>query len=142
VTRLLKENGIEPTVIDLNMDAIRELRELGVRGIYGDASHRDTLEAAGIGQSATLILTSAGMAHSEDVIRLALEVNPNVQVLARTSYLREIPALKRAGASQVFAGESEVALAFNESILQRLGATADQMDRERTRVHEELFGPQ
>ena len=54
--------------------------------------------------------------------------------------LRDLPELTRAGADTVFTGEGEVALAFVESILDRLGATADQIDRERDRAHRELFG--
>jgi CPA2 family monovalent cation:H+ antiporter-2 len=38
----------------------------------------------------------------------------------------------------VFSGEAEVALAFTEAILGRLGATAEQIDRERERVRTEL----
>ena len=33
-----------------------------------------------------------------------------------------------------------MALAFIEDILDRLGATAEQIDRERARAHDELFG--
>ena len=141
VARLMKDNGVEPTFIELNMDTVRGLREQQVRGVYGDASNRNTLEQAGMRTADTLILTSAGMSQTEDVIRLARELNPSVHVLARTAYLRDVDALKRAGANQVFAGESEIALAFTESILTRLGATADQIDRERKRVHEDLLGP-
>ena len=43
------------------------------------------------------------------------------------------------GAEQVFAGEGEVALAMTEAVLRRLGATPDQIDRERARVREELM---
>jgi CPA2 family monovalent cation:H+ antiporter-2 len=49
--------------------------------------------------------------------------------------------LRKAGAEQVFSGEGEVALAMTEAVLRRLGATPDQIDRERRRLHEELFGP-
>ncbi len=59
-------------------------------------------------------------------------------MLARTAYIREQAALRRAGADVVLSGEAEVALALAESILSRLGATAEQIDRERARVHAEL----
>jgi len=59
-------------------------------------------------------------------------------VLARASYLRETAALRAAGADEVFSGEGEVALAFTAAILARLGATAEQLDRERARIHAEL----
>ena len=44
------------------------------------------------------------------------------------------------GADHVFTGEAEVALSLIETILGRLGATAEQIDRERERAHRELFG--
>ena len=140
VARMLKENGIEPTVIEINIDTVRELRDSGADAVYGDATKPDTLAEAGIATADNLILTSAGMANSEEVIRAAREANPKVRVLARASYLRDLPGLRRAGADTVFTGEGEVALAFVEEMLERLGATAEQIDRERDRAHGELFG--
>ncbi len=137
--RLLKDNGIEPSIIELNMDTVRELREGGIQAVYGDASHRATLEEAGLADARHLILT-ADVGNSEDVIREARDMNRQIHVLARTNHLRGLAALRAAGAEGVFSGEAEVALAMTEAILQRLGATAEQVDRERERVHSELLG--
>jgi CPA2 family monovalent cation:H+ antiporter-2 len=139
VTRLLRENGVAPAVIELNMETVRELREEGVLAVYGDAGQADTLRAAQIDHAASLIL-SADMGDSREAIRLAREMNPAIRVLARTAYLRQRRDLETAGADAVFAGEGEVALALTEAILSRLGATPEQMDRERSRVRAELVG--
>jgi len=139
VARMLKENGIEPTVVEINIDTIRELRQQGVDAVYGDATRPETLTEAGITSADNLILTSAGMADSSEVIRAAREANPKIRVLARAAYLRDLPALVAAGADTTFTGEGEVALAFVEDLLSRLGASAEQIDRERARAHEELF---
>jgi CPA2 family monovalent cation:H+ antiporter-2 len=69
---------------------------------------------------------------------VARELNPSVRILARATDLREATTLRAAGADVVVSGEGEVALAVTESILQRLGATPDQIDRERQRVRGEL----
>jgi monovalent cation:H+ antiporter-2, CPA2 family len=138
VVRLLEDNGIAPTVIELNMDAVRALRQGGVDAIYGDATRPDTLEAAGIAKAGSVILGSAGMANSADVIRMARTLNSNIRVLARAPYLRDVPSLHAAGANRVYSGEGEVALAFIEDILDSLGATPEQIDRERARAHAEL----
>jgi CPA2 family monovalent cation:H+ antiporter-2 len=139
VTRLLGENGVAPTVIELNMDTVRRLREEGIGAVYGDAAQIDTLRAAGVDHAASLIL-SADMGDMRETIRLAREMNPSIRVLARTAYLRQRRDLEQAGANSVFAGEGEVALALTEAILSRLGATPEQMDRERGRVRAELVG--
>ena len=140
VARLLGENSIQPTVVDLNIEAVRELRAAGVDAIYGDATRPDTLTVAGVASAGSLILTSAGMAHSAEVIRAARALNPSIRILARAVYLRDLEGLHHAGADTVYAGEGEVALAFIEDLLDRLGATPEQIDRERARAHRELFG--
>ena len=139
VARLLKESGIEPTVVELNIETVRAIREAGMDAVYGDATRPETLIEAGITSAANLILTSAGMANSTEVIRAAREANPKIRVLARAMYLRDLPEIRDAGADTVFTGEGEVALAFVEDLLSHLGATAEQIDRERARAHGELF---
>ena len=67
---------------------------------------------------------------TSEVIRLARELNPRVLIFARSTYLREQPALREAGADVVFSGEGEVALAMTEFLLRQLGATPEQIDRE------------
>jgi CPA2 family monovalent cation:H+ antiporter-2 len=139
LTRLLRENGVEPTVIELNLETVRKLRGEGVHAVYGDTGHRDTLINAGVADAGTLILSAAGMSGSAEIIRLAKELNPDIQVLARSTYLSEQGPLASAGATHVFAGEGEVALAMTVAILRGLGATPEQIDRERERIYDDLF---
>jgi CPA2 family monovalent cation:H+ antiporter-2 len=138
IVRLLRENGVTPTVIELNLDAIRRLKEQGADAIYGDATHRETLVQAGVAHAAWLILRSAGMRADADVIRTARELNPRIRILARANYLRDVPSLRKAGADHVFSGEAELALAFTDAVLRELGAAPEQIDRERDRVHADL----
>jgi CPA2 family monovalent cation:H+ antiporter-2 len=138
VTRLLRENGFEPIVIDMNVNTVRELREQGISAVYGDATHRDTLAQAGVNTADSLILTSVGMTDVRETIRHAKELNPGIHVLARVQYLRDVPTLRDVGAEGVVSAESEVGLALTEMMLHRFGATPDQIDHERERVRSEL----
>ncbi len=140
VVRLLRENNVQPTVIDLNLESVRQLRAQGVTAIYGDATHADALEQAGIKRAVVLILSSSETRGSAEVIRQAREFNAKIRVFARTAYLRDVRELRKAGADVTFAAEGEVALTMTEFILRQLGATAEQIDRERYRIRDELFG--
>jgi CPA2 family monovalent cation:H+ antiporter-2 len=140
LTRLLRESDIEPVVIELNLNTFRELKAENVRAVYGDASQLDTLSHAGVRKATTLILSTAGMPGSQEMIRLAKELNPGIRVFARSVHLREASALRRAGADTVFSGEGEVALSMTEFMLRQVGATPEQIDRERDRIRRELFG--
>ena len=126
LARLLRDNGVGVTAIDLNMDNVRALREDGVKALYGDASHIDTLQAAGVGRAGLLILT-ADLLHATQAIEAARGLNPSIQVLARTTHLRDVAPLREAGAAEVFSGEGQVAQAFTESVLRRLGGPAPQL---------------
>ena len=52
--------------------------------------------------------------------------------------MRDRTRCERPAPIGVFSGEGEVALTLTEAILASLGATAEQIDRERARVHAEL----
>jgi CPA2 family monovalent cation:H+ antiporter-2 len=133
LTRLLRDNGIQPVVIELNVDTHRRLREERISVVYGDAEHPDTLRAAGLSHAQALIISAAGLPGLPEIVRQARTINPAVQILARATYLSEQPALLAAGANAVFTSEGEVALAMTEALLLRLGATPEQIERERER---------
>ncbi len=139
LARLLRENQIEPVIIELNLETVRRLAAEGVTAVYGDVAHRETLERAGLKNARALILSSSQTIGTREAIRLARELNPKALIAARSDYLRGLPALREAGADLVFSGEGEVALSMTETLLERLGATPEQIDRERARIRSELF---
>ena len=138
VTRLLRDNDIEPTIVEMNVDTVREVREAGLHAIYGDATHPAVLDEARIAEARAFIIAVSPLEGVEEACRLARAQNPDIRILARATHVREARHLREAGADVVFSGEGEVALAFTAEILGDLGATPDQIDRERSRVRGEL----
>jgi CPA2 family monovalent cation:H+ antiporter-2 len=139
VARLLREGGIEPVIVDTNLATTRRVRAEGHHVVYGDAIHAGVLEAAGIRNAVALIVSGPTSEQAAEIIRVARSLNPNVRVLSRSYYLKETAMMRAAGADEVFSGEGEVALAMTENILTTLGATSEQMERERQRVRDEVF---
>jgi CPA2 family monovalent cation:H+ antiporter-2 len=139
LARLLSENGIAPVIIEMNHGNLGAIRQAGFRGVLGDATHPETLRHAEIEKCSTLILSASSIAGAQELIRTARELNPKINILVRASYLREREHLLRVGADTVFAGEGETAMALAEHMLRELGATPDQLDRERERLRSEIF---
>jgi CPA2 family monovalent cation:H+ antiporter-2 len=139
LTRLLHDGDIEPVVIESNLDTVRKARAEGLQVVYGDAAQPDVLEAAGIRMAVALVISGPTAEQGAEIIRVARQMNQRVKVLARSTYLRETALMRNVGADEVFAGEGEVALAMTEYILGMLGATPEQMDRERERVRAHVF---
>jgi CPA2 family monovalent cation:H+ antiporter-2 len=138
LSRILKDNGIQVVVIEMNLKTVQELRAQGELAVYGDASLREVLHHAGIEHADGLII-AASSAPADTVVKAARELNPNIRVLTRATYLKESQKLREAGANAVFSSEGEVALAMTAFLMRQLGATDEQIDRERERVRAELF---
>jgi CPA2 family monovalent cation:H+ antiporter-2 len=113
VRRILLDYDAIVTVIELNLDTVRELRAEGITVVYGDVLRPGTLEEAGIATAGSLIL-SVELDEAAELIRQARAVNPELRILARCAHLRDVPALRRAGATVVAAAEAEVAVALAE----------------------------
>jgi CPA2 family monovalent cation:H+ antiporter-2 len=138
VVHLLRDSEIVPTIIELNPDTVASLNKKNIRAIYGDASHIDTLTTAGLKTTNNLILTASEVSNAGELIRSARNLNPKLNVLARTDYLKNRKQLLDAGAQVVFSAEGEVALAITDFLLERLGATAEQLDQKRQWIRESL----
>ena len=138
IARVLRERGIEPTIIEMNIETFRSLRDRGQRAVYGDANQTSVLEQAGVARARTIILSASGSAGAAEAIRAARRINPKIHVVARADYLGQSASLLKVGADEVVSGEGEVVLAMTDSILRQLGATPDQLDEERARIRAEL----
>jgi CPA2 family monovalent cation:H+ antiporter-2 len=129
VVRLLRDSGIVPTVIELNPASVTSLNEAGIRAIYGDASHIDTLTAAGLKTTDNLILTSSEVSNVKELIGAAKVLNPKLNILARTDYLKNRQPLLDAGAQAVFTEEGEIALALTNFLLDKLSIPEEELDQ-------------
>ena len=138
LSRILKDNGIQVIVSEMNLETVQELRAQGESAVYGDASLREVLHHAGIEHADGLII-AASSAPADTIVKAARELNPNIRVLTRVTYLKESQKLREAGANAVFSSEGEVALAMTAFLMRQLGATDEQIDHERERLRAEFF---
>jgi CPA2 family monovalent cation:H+ antiporter-2 len=138
LSRILRNNGLDVVVIEMNIETVHRLRAQGLPVVHGDAAHPEVLEHAGLGGAQGLIIAARGVEVSE-VVRAARELNPRVRILARATYLAEAEALRSLGATEVFTSEGEIALSMTDFLLEQLGASAQQIDQERDRVRRDFF---
>ncbi len=132
VHKLVLDGGGEVTVVDLNLETVRELSNAGQSAIYGDVRQPGTLVEAGI-ETTEIMILSADIEDAAEIIKQALHLNPELRVLARCAHLRDADALRRAGAEFVTAGEAEVGVALMEAV-----TSATQMSKEEAPQRREI----
>jgi CPA2 family monovalent cation:H+ antiporter-2 len=139
--RILRDFNIEPIVVDLNLDTVRDVTGRGDVAVYGDATRRDILEAASIGEAKYLLVTVPDVLVRTLVIITARELNENIRVFARARYLKERAWLEEVGATEICIEEAETAVGLAVLLLNEVGADQDRIRAEVKKLHEE-FGVQ
>ena len=139
MTDILTKYNLEVVVLEMNIDTVNKLENKGIPVLHGDARRRSILRMAGAEQAKAIIITAAA-APSHDIAESAKEVNPNIVVMAHTTYISTAQLLRRQGAETVFSGEEEVALGMASHTLRTLGATEEQVTRERYENRRRLAG--
>lgn len=134
LARILRDNGIDVVIIEMNIDTVRALRKEGEKVVHGDARQQEVLLHAGIEQASGFILSSSAIP-AREVVHIARAITPQINILIHTTYMREAEALKSLGAI-VFSGEREVSLAMSGYLMQRFGATQEQIAFEQERMRQ------
>ncbi|HTL52691.1 MAG TPA: cation:proton antiporter [Planctomycetota bacterium] len=138
VTRILKDFGVEPVVVELNVQTVAKLKQMGIAAVYGDACRREILKAAGIAHANFLIITLPDLPSRIPVIAAARGLNPNLRILVRAHYLGEREMLKEIGASVVIYEEAESAVALAGHLLREIGANEEIIRAEGEKIRNEL----
>lgn len=141
MTDILQKYDIEVVVLEMNIDTVNRLAQKGIPALHGDARLRTILQMAGVDKARAIIVTTAA-APAHDIADAARQLNPDIAVMAYTTYIRNARLLRSQGAETVFSGEEEVALSMASFTLRSLGATEEQVARERQANRARLAGEQ
>lgn len=129
VTRMLRAQGFEMTLIDDDPAQIALVKRFGVKVFYGDGSRLDILRAAGAREAEMIVIAVAGRERITQIAELIRRHFPNVRIAAR--------AVDRSHAHQLMAAGIEVferetfrsALSLGAKALVALGYQQAEADR-------------
>jgi monovalent cation:H+ antiporter-2, CPA2 family len=121
LTHLLEEERIRYIALDLDPDRVRQAGAAGDTVVYGDASNREALVAAGLARASALVITFADTARALKILHHAQQVNPALPVVVRTLDDADLDRLLAAGASEVVPETFESSLMLGSHALMLVG---------------------
>lgn len=127
LARLLEAEGISFVALDADPERIRAVAAAGVSVIYGDASRREVLVAAGLGRAQAVVVTYSDLRSSMAILRHVRDLRPELPVVVRTIDDTHIDALKAAGAAEVVSEVMEGSLMLASHALMLLGVPLSQV---------------
>ena len=98
LARFMAHEEVTYVALDLDPDHVRDAAAAGENVVYGDATRRETLLAAGITRASVLIITFLDTRAAERVLQHVRELNPGLPVVVRTLDEKDFDLLQRAGA--------------------------------------------
>jgi len=99
--RFLKEENISFIAIDMDLNRVNDAANAGEKVMYGDASRRVVLRAAGIERAKALVIAYSDDRSSLKVLNVIREIYPDLPVIVRTRDESSIQQLQDAGATDV-----------------------------------------
>ncbi len=127
LARLLEAEGISFVALDADPERIRAVAATGVSVVYGDASRREVLVAAGLSRAQAVVVTYSDVHSSMAILRHVRELKPGLPVVVRTIDDTHIDALKAAGAAEVVSEVMEGSLMLASHALMLLGVPLSQV---------------
>ena len=119
LTQFLKREGIAYVALDMDARHVRQAVLAGESVVYGDASKREVLMAAGLMRARVLAITYDDPHSAMKILHHVKSARPGLSVVVRTADDSHVETLKQAGATEVVAEvlEGSVMLASQALLL-------------------------
>jgi len=134
LVRVLQDRKYDVLVIENSEAAIRGLRQDRIPYIFGDADSELVLAKALLAKAKALAIALPDPSSTRILLKSAREINPNIDIVARSHSDLEIDLLTQLGVTEAVQPEFEAALEMGRQILSTLGES----DQKVTSVIQEI----
>jgi monovalent cation:H+ antiporter-2, CPA2 family len=128
IGRAFDRESVRYLIVEQDREIVDGLRARGLQVLFGDAGRPGILAHAALPTACLLVIASPGAYQTRHIIRIARELNPDVEIVVRTHSESERRHLESIGVSRAVVGERELALGMTRYALRSLGVPADEAD--------------
>lgn len=106
-------------ILEMNPDTVRHEKEQGEPILFGDASHLTVLEHLRLNEAKAVAILINDPFAAQNIVKLARQTNPNLYLIVRVRYMRELPLMKSLGADEVIPDEFGTAVEVFSRVLRQ-----------------------
>jgi CPA2 family monovalent cation:H+ antiporter-2 len=111
--------------IELNYDMVRAQSARGVPIFYGDATQEASLLKANVRAARVVVVAIPDPNATRRVVALVRRLNPGVEIVTRTRYVRDMARLYTLGANDIVSEEVEASIKIFSVVLEKYGVAPD-----------------
>ncbi|WP_261818034.1 monovalent cation:proton antiporter-2 (CPA2) family protein [Vibrio gallicus] len=131
VNRLLVSNGVPTVVLDYQATQVANLRRVGTKTYFGDATKPDMLHTAGIEGAKALVIAIDNQEATTELVKYVKHTYPHVKVMARAFDRGHFYLLRQAGADHIESETFHSALELGTQTLRCMGFHPFQIEQQR-----------
>ncbi|MGR5094723.1 monovalent cation:proton antiporter-2 (CPA2) family protein [Vibrio maritimus] len=121
VNRLLVANEVKTVALDVRADQVDNMRQIGTKAFFGDASKPDILHTAGIEETKLLVVAIDNQEASIELVKYVKHTYPHVKILTRAFDRGHGYQLRQAGADYIESETYHSALELGAKTMNCLG---------------------
>lgn len=121
--------GIPFAAIELNYEVVKELKKAGLPILYGDATRTEVLEHAGLATARLVVIAVSGAKIVPAVIAAVRQLRPDLQIIVRAQYLRDLDAMHREPHLDLVVAEVETSVELLARALKVYGVESEDIRR-------------
>ena len=126
VSRILRNIGLSPTVMDFSARQLEFLKAFDVQAYYGDATRPDLLHSAGIENAKLLVIAIDGREQITELVKYVRHHHPDVHIVARAVDRDHVYDLWHAGCRDIIRETYDSSLRMARSAMQSIGYSSNQ----------------
>ncbi|MHB1677636.1 MAG: cation:proton antiporter domain-containing protein [Sulfuriferula sp.] len=140
LARLLESENISYIALDADPARVKAASAAGETVVFGDASRREVLMAAGLNRARGMVISFADHHAAMKILSLTQEIRPDLPVIVRTLDETDLDSLKQAGAMAVVPEVLEGSLMLASHALLLLGVPLSRVLKKLRTVREQRYG--
>ncbi|PCD86934.1 monovalent cation:proton antiporter-2 (CPA2) family protein [Vibrio mediterranei] len=121
VNRLLVANDVKTVVLDVRAEQVDNMRQIGTKAYFGDASKPDILHTAGIEDVKLLVIAIDNQETNVELVKYVKHTYPHVKILTRAFDRGHGYQLRQAGADYIESETYHSALELGAKTMKCLG---------------------
>lgn len=138
---VMRQVDVPFVVIEIDHSLAEEAREAGLPTVWGDTSHIEVLDAAGVRTARLMLVAVSDAVSARAAVEKARAVNPDLRIVARALYPEHLAELANLGVYEAVQPEMEAGLEMVRQVLSHFGKPAAEVQRFTDAVRNDLYGP-
>lgn len=124
-----KDANIPYFILEMNPETVKIEKEKGEPIHFGDATHHSVLSHASIKNARALSIIISDPAAAIRIVKEARKLNPQLYIISRTRYMKELEELYKAGANDVMPDEFGASVEILTRVMYQCLVPADHVEK-------------